>query len=144
MQRPLGAFCRPRIVSDHDDGLAVIAIERLQEIENLIAGLAIEIAGGLVAQEQCRIGDDCARNADALLLPARQLPRIMLRALGQPDDVERDADAFATLVLSTGSSTATADRRCVPPSARAAGCRAETRSRCSRRASAIAARRRGW
>ena len=37
MQRPLGALRGARIVRDHDDGLAVIAVERLQQIEDLVA-----------------------------------------------------------------------------------------------------------
>ena len=50
VQRPLGALGGVRIVRDHDDRLAVIAVERLQQIEDLVAGLAIEIAGRLVGR----------------------------------------------------------------------------------------------
>ena len=72
-----------RIVRHHDDRLAVIAVERLQQVEDLVAGFAIEIARRLVAQQQRGIGDDGARDADALLLAARQLTRIMLGAIGE-------------------------------------------------------------
>ena len=74
-------------------------------------GLAIEVAGRLVAEQQRRIGDDRARDADALLLAARELPRVVLRAIGEADDLERDrrracgARAFDSLVSSSGSST---------------------------------------
>ena len=51
MQRALGALGGTRIVRDHDDGLAVIAIEGLQQIENLVARLAIEVARRLVAEQ---------------------------------------------------------------------------------------------
>src|SRR5689334_10999391 len=40
-----------RIVRDHDDGLAVPLVERLQKIQNLVAGLAVEVARGLVAEQ---------------------------------------------------------------------------------------------
>ena len=90
MQRAPGALGRVRIVRDHHDRLPVIAVERLQQIEDLVAGLAIEIAGRLVAEQQRRVGDDRARNADALFLSARQLPRIVLRAFGEADDLQRD------------------------------------------------------
>src|SRR5688572_21301248 len=45
MQRPPRPIGGARIVRDHDNRLAVIAIQRLQEIEDLVAGLAIQIAG---------------------------------------------------------------------------------------------------
>ncbi len=70
MQGALGALGGARVVRHHHDGLAVIAIERLQEIENLVAGLAIEIAGRLVGEQQRGVGDNGAGNADALLLAA--------------------------------------------------------------------------
>ena len=105
------ALGRARIVRHHDDGLAVLAVERLQQVEDLVAGLAIEVARRLVAQQQRRIGDDRAGDADALLLAARQLTRIVLRAIGEADDLQRDArrasrrSAFDSLVSSSGSST---------------------------------------
>ncbi len=67
-----------RVVRHHDDRLAVVAVERLQQVEDLVAGLAIEIAGRLVAEQQRRVGDDRAGDADALFLAARQLPRIVV------------------------------------------------------------------
>ena len=100
-----------RIVGDHDDRLAVLAVERLQQVEDLVARLAIEIAGRLVAEQQRRVGDDRARDADALLLAAGQLPRIVVRAVAEPDDRRarsgRGACARPTtsFVSSSGSST---------------------------------------
>ena len=66
-RRPLGSV---RVVRHHDNRLAVVAVQRLQQIENFVARLAIEIARGLVAQEQRGIGDDRPGDADALLLTA--------------------------------------------------------------------------
>ena len=138
MQRAPGAIGGVRIVRDHHDGLAVVAVERLQQIENLVAGLAIEIAGRLVAQQQRRVGDDGAGDADALLLAAGQLPRVVLRAIGEADDLQRDRRALAPLGSATASSAAAAARRSSRPSAPAAGCRAGRRSRCSAIATARA------
>ena len=56
--------CQGRPVSDDD--LARLA----QQVEDLVAGLPVEIPGRLVAEEQCRVGDDGAGDADALLLAA--------------------------------------------------------------------------
>ena len=100
-----------RIVRDHDDRLAVLAVERLQQIQDLVAGLAIEVAGRLVAEQQRRIGDDGAGDADALFLAAGELARIVVRPVGEADDASaRSAtrlrrSAFDSLVRSSGSST---------------------------------------
>src|SRR5581483_1406735 len=59
-----------RIVRDHDDGLALLAVECLEQVEDLVAGFAVEITGRLVAEEECRIGHDAASDADALLFAA--------------------------------------------------------------------------
>ena len=75
MQRALRASRRVRIVRDHHDRLAVLAIERLQEIENLVSRLAIEVARRLVAEEQGRVRHDHPRDADTLLLAAGELSR---------------------------------------------------------------------
>jgi hypothetical protein len=82
VQRPRRR-ARPRgVVRHHHDGLAVLAVERLQQVEDLVAGLAVEVARRLVAEQQRRVGDDGARDADALLLAARELPRVVPR--GRP------------------------------------------------------------
>ncbi len=82
------------IVRHHDDRLAVVAVQRLEQVENLVAGLAIEIARRLVAKQQRRIGDDRAGDADALLLAARELPRIVVGPLAEPDDRQRGLHAL--------------------------------------------------
>ena len=67
MQRAAGALGRVRIVCHHDDRLAVLSIERLQQVEDLVAGLSVQIAGWLVAQEQ-RVGIARAIVTDPTLL----------------------------------------------------------------------------
>ena len=134
MQRALGARRRVRIVRHHDDGLALVAIERLQQIEDLVARLAIEVARRLVAEQQRRVGDDRARDADALLLAARELARIVVHPLAEADDRQRDLARACAARPSTASSAAAAARRSAPPSAPAAGCTTGRRSRCGARA----------
>src|SRR5262245_7790483 len=99
MKCPARAIGRMRIVGDHDDGLAVIAIERLQQIENLISGFSIEVARGLVAKKESRIGYDSARNTNALFLTTRQLARIVLCAFRQSHDLQCDCNSFSPLFL---------------------------------------------
>src|SRR2546430_15365119 len=95
-RRPLGGV---GIVGHHHDRLAVIAIERLQQLEDLVAGFSIEIARRLVAEQQRRIRDDGPRDADTLLLSTRELAWIVFRAIGQTDDFERDGDTLPPLAL---------------------------------------------
>ena len=114
----------------------MLAVQRLQQVEDLVAGLAVEIAGRLVAQQQRRVGDDGARDADALLLAARELPRVVLRAIGRGRPRRAPSRRAACAAPRRGSSAAAAARRCARPSAPAAGCRAGRRSRCGARASA--------
>ena len=99
MQRPARAIGGVRIVRHHHDGLAVVGIQRLQQLEHLVAGLAIEIARRLVAKQQRRIGDDGPCDADALLLSAGELARIVFRPVRQPDHFECDAGPFQPLAL---------------------------------------------
>ena len=86
-----------RVVRDHDDRLAVLAVKRLQEAQDFVAGLAVEIAGRLVAKEQRGIGDDGAGDADALLFAAGELSWEMLRAIGEADDFECGGGVRAAL-----------------------------------------------
>ena len=78
-----GAGGGVRVVGDHDDGLAVLAVERLEEAEDFVAGFAVEVAGRLVAEEQRGVGDDGPRDADALLLAAGKRARIMPLTFGE-------------------------------------------------------------
>ena len=92
------ALGRMRVVRDHDDGLAVFVVERLEQRQDLVAGLAVQVTGGLVAQQQRGISDDGARDADALFLSARQLARAMLRAMLQAHQLQRSGDARHALL----------------------------------------------
>src|SRR5690606_36889356 len=50
-----GVFGRIRVVGDHDDGLAVVAVERLQQGQDLLGGMAVQVAGGLIADQEGRV-----------------------------------------------------------------------------------------
>ena len=97
VQRAAGELRGLRVVGDHDDGLAVLAVEHLQQPEDLVRGLAVEVAGGLIAHEQLRVGDQRARDRDALLLAAGELPRLVLGAVREPHDLQRHGGVLAAL-----------------------------------------------
>ena len=79
------------------DGLAVALVERREEVEDLAGRLAVEVAGRLVAEEERRVVDDRARDADALLLAAGELRRVVVGAVGEADELERRIDVLLAL-----------------------------------------------
>ena len=88
---------RLRIVRHHDDRLADFAVETLEQLQDLLGRRAIEVAGGLVGDDQRRIADQRAGDRDALLLAAGELVRVVLHAVGETDERERRLDALAPL-----------------------------------------------
>ena len=72
---------------------------RCSSVEHFAARLRVEVARRLVGEQQRRVGDDRARDRDALLLPAGELPRIVLLAVAEADDVERGHHVLAALLL---------------------------------------------
>ena len=71
------------LVRDHHDGDPAIAAETREDFHHLVARGAVEVAGGLVRQQQGRLGHQGAGDGDALLLAARKLVGMMLGAIGQ-------------------------------------------------------------
>jgi hypothetical protein len=57
-------------VRDDDDGQALLAVERTQQVQHLFGGARVQVAGGLVGQQQRWLVDQRARDGHALLLPA--------------------------------------------------------------------------
>ncbi len=96
MQRSLRAFGSARIVRHHDDRFPVVAIERVQQVQDFIPRLAIEVTGRLVAEKEGWIGHNSAGDTYTLLLPTGELRRIVLRALRKPDNFQRDRRTFAS------------------------------------------------
>ena len=73
------------IVGDHEHGDAALLVEPAQEGKNLRAGLGVEVAGGLVGQDDRGVVDQGAGNGHPLLLAARQLVGVVPQALPQPE-----------------------------------------------------------
>ena len=84
-QRP--ASCE--IVGDEDERRLAAALQAEQQVDHLLAGLAVEIAGRLVGQDDLRAGAQGPGDGDALLLAAGELRREMIGAVRQPDLVQQ-------------------------------------------------------
>jgi hypothetical protein len=54
---------------DHHHVVPCSRFQHLEEPQHLVRGAAIEVAGGLIADQEHRIGDDGAGDGHALLLP---------------------------------------------------------------------------
>ena len=52
-----------------------------QDFEHSFRGVGVEISGGLVRDDDARVGDNRARDGDPLLLTAGELRRQMPRAI---------------------------------------------------------------
>ena len=70
-----------------------------QQLDDLLAGGRVEIAGGLVGQEQPRSAADGARDGHALLLTPRELDGVVVRATGEADLGEQRSGALERVGL---------------------------------------------
>ena len=68
---------------------AGVAIQPEEHLDDRPAGLRIEIAGGLVGEENLRPVDEGPGERDALLLAAGKLERVMLEPVAQADPREQ-------------------------------------------------------
>src|SRR5579872_2632894 len=93
------------LVRDHDDR-APLLIERPEHLHDLVAGCRIEVAGGLVGQDDLGVVDKCAGDCDALLLAARKLEGAVIQPLAQADS-RRQFEAPVALGLADRRVTGT-------------------------------------
>ena len=71
-------------VRHHDDG-AALAVQAVEDLDDLLARLGIQVSGRLVGQDDFRIVDQGAGNGDPLLLTAGELKGPVVEAIGQAD-----------------------------------------------------------
>jgi hypothetical protein len=85
------------LVRDHHDGDAALLVELGEQEHDLALLRGVEVAGGLVGEDERRLGDDGAGDRDALLLSAGELARGVVLAAGEADGVQRRERASASL-----------------------------------------------
>ena len=66
------------VVRDEDERRLAPPLQPEQQIDHMAAGLAVEVAGRLVGENELRPAAQGARDGDALLLAARELRREMI------------------------------------------------------------------
>ena len=70
----------------HDDERGpTFAVEIEEEVEDLPRGCGIEVARGLIGEDEAGLEEERARDRDALLLAAGELPRLVREARGEAD-----------------------------------------------------------
>src|SRR5216684_1032528 len=74
-------------------------VEAFEQFHDLDGEVGIEIAGGLVGNEQRRLRDHRARDAHTLLLAGRELEGSAFLLAEQADLIERSADALVDFAL---------------------------------------------
>ena len=91
------------IVGDEDEGGAFAAVEVEQKVHDLGAVFGVEIAGGLVCEDDGRAEDEGTGEGDALLFAAGKLDGVVIRAVGEADGGEQAAGAGEAFALGGGA-----------------------------------------
>ena len=115
MNHPLGICGHVRIMRDHDDGDARPGIELDQQFHHFPAARRIEIARGLVGEQDRRRGDDGPGDGHALLLPARQFAGGMALPAREPHRRQRFAGQRDAAPYRSHRGTSAAARRFPAP-----------------------------
>ena len=76
---------RVRVVRDHDDGLPEVVDRPAQELQDLLAGARVEVAGRFVGEQHGRLADERPGDGDPLLLATGELGRLVAETVGQAD-----------------------------------------------------------
>ena len=64
-------------------------VDRAQQVEDLVRGGRVELAGGFVGEQNGRLVGERDGDRDALLLAARQAVRPVVGTFGQADSLEQ-------------------------------------------------------
>ena len=97
MELAAGVFGRLGIVRYHHHRLLVLAVEHLEQGQDLVRRGAVEIPGRLVADQERRVGHQGAGNRYPLLLTTGQLLGFVLGPVLETDQGERDLGVLAAL-----------------------------------------------
>jgi len=77
-----------RVVGHQDDGDAQFRVDPLEDGHDFLAGPRVEVAGGLVGQDEARVAGDGPGDGHALLLAPGKLGGAVGEAVAHADDLE--------------------------------------------------------
>ena len=77
------------VVSDHDNGVAVLLVDLLDELEDLLRGRVIERTCRLVTEQNIRIFDYGSADGNSLLLTALKLIRELIAVLEKSEYLQK-------------------------------------------------------
>ena len=83
-----GVACGAGVVCYQDDGFLEVVVQLGEDIENLFGRVRVQVARRFIGHEQGGVGNNGARNRDALFLTARELPGKVLDTLLQADEAQ--------------------------------------------------------
>ena len=83
-------------VGDHHDGGALL-VQLGEQIHHLLAILGVEVAGGLVGEDELGVGHHGTGDGHALLLSARELLREVLGPMGDGHPLHHGGDPLLAL-----------------------------------------------
>ena len=72
-------------VVGHDTYRGSLRMGLREQVHDGVLGVRVKVSGGFVGKDQGRLTDQCARHGSTLLLPTRQLCRIMLGSMPYAD-----------------------------------------------------------
>jgi hypothetical protein len=96
------------IVRDHQNRRALLRVDLAQQREHALGRLRVEVAGGLVGQDQRRIQSQRADDRHALLLPAGRVRRAAVLPPGEAYLVEQPARTLRDRLVGVPARRATA------------------------------------
>ena len=70
-------------MGDQDQGRRVLLVQAEQQLAHTLPGAAVQVAGGLVGEEQARAGGKRPGQGDPLLLATRELARVVADPRGE-------------------------------------------------------------
>src|ERR1051326_3569795 len=94
MHQAFAMLADVRFMGDHEDSTALF-IQLLEDLHDLFALQARQVASRFVRQDQAWLGGQSARDGDALLLTAREFVRLMIQAVAQADPLQGSDGAGA-------------------------------------------------
>jgi acyl-CoA thioesterase-1 len=84
----LGAAGHFHTMGYHDQGHAVLLVQLAEKVEDLLGGLAVEVTGGFVGQEQIGLIGQRSGDSHPLPLAYRKLVGQMIGPVSQANDLE--------------------------------------------------------